>query len=64
MKVGKNKQNIFIFFLGYLLELILKKSGDSKFLKKNQNQNLADLGCFCHWKILCIGRNHIFEAKI
>jgi hypothetical protein len=38
-----------------------KKSGD---LKNKKFQNLMNLGHFFPWKILGIGRNHIFQVKI
>jgi hypothetical protein len=48
------------YILGYLLELIIKIW---RFEKKIL-QNLANLGQFFHEKILCAGRNHIFQVEI
>ncbi len=61
------KANYFFFktesfyILGYLLELIKKNPT----IWKNILQNLANLGHFFLWKILCIGhQNHIFQVEI
>jgi hypothetical protein len=32
--------------------------------EKKKDRNLANLGQFFPWKILCIGRNHIFQLEI
>jgi len=55
VKVEKKKKD------GYLLELIIKIQ---RFEKEKENLlNLANLGHFFPWKILCIGQNHTFQVK-
>jgi len=58
MKVGK-KGIIFIFLTTYW-NLSSKYGNLETFLF----ENLANLGHFFPWKILCIGQNHIFRIKI
>ncbi len=64
IKVGKkkNKQNLSIFFLGYLLELIIKNLAIPN-LKKKKSKIWRIWAVFFHGKSFCVGRNHIFEAK-
>jgi hypothetical protein len=47
--------------LGYLLEVMIKTLAIWNFLKI---RNLATLGHFFPWKILCIGRNPTFQVEI
>jgi hypothetical protein len=57
--VGRKKKNRFP--LGYLLEVMINILAIWKFQKI---RNLATLGHFFPWKILCIGRNPILQVEI
>jgi hypothetical protein len=54
MNVGKKNTESF-YFLGCLLEVIIRLWGFGIFLK--------NLGDFSHEKILCMGQNHVFQVK-
>jgi hypothetical protein len=58
MKVGKKKRKSPSIFLATYWNLSYK-SGNFEF-----SRNLANLGPFFPWKIICVGRNNIFQGEI
>jgi hypothetical protein len=57
MKVEKEPESFYILATYWNLS---EKSGNLEILYPN----LANLGPFFPWKLLCIGQNHIFQVEV
>jgi hypothetical protein len=67
MKVENEKPEFFytlgcIYILGYIVEIIIKNLAIKK--KSSTSGEFGSFGFFLEKKILCIGRNHIFQVEI